>query len=242
MTRGSVNRKVTTRSSVRHLIHLRTRKVRWVTPAPSITRVRSRSIGPLPRWSNNETPPPSRTGTRSMWISSRSPARRHCCTMLAAPTPTPLSPATACACARAHSRPSVTNLNDLGVLPLGAGPVPGGGLRAPQHDHVLVVAHDVVDLRRRLGRLALAAEVLQHLGLALIGPGPLAVAAHMPDHIVRQELIHSGHVAPLKGREAFPDEGDVGMLVMGHGDSFSQAAPWPGRRGVYLGLLPTRIR
>src|SRR5215218_1849469 len=95
MTRGSVNRKVTTRSSVRHLIHLRTRKVRWVTPAPSITLVRSRSIGPVPRWSNNETPPPSRTGTRSRWISSRSPALMHCCTMLAAPTPTSLSPATA---------------------------------------------------------------------------------------------------------------------------------------------------
>src|SRR5689334_8174046 len=54
---------------------------------------------------------PSRTGTRSMWISSRSPARMHCCTMLAAPTPTSLSPATACACSRALTSPSVTNLN-----------------------------------------------------------------------------------------------------------------------------------
>src|ERR671939_472799 len=50
-------------------LHLRTRKVRWVTPAPSITRVRSRSSGPVPRWSNKLTPPPSKTGTRSRWIS-----------------------------------------------------------------------------------------------------------------------------------------------------------------------------
>src|SRR5215212_2428565 len=90
---------------------LTTRKVRCVTPAPSITLVRSRSIGPVPRWSNKLTPPPSRTGTRSMWISSRSPARMHCCTMLAAPTPTSLSPATAWACSRALSRPSVTKVN-----------------------------------------------------------------------------------------------------------------------------------
>jgi hypothetical protein len=38
------------------------RKVRWVTPAPPITRVRPRSIGPVPRWSNNETPPPEQDG------------------------------------------------------------------------------------------------------------------------------------------------------------------------------------
>ena len=50
-----------------------TRNVRCVTPAPSITRVLSRSIGPLPRWSNSPTPPPSTTGTTSRCISSSSP-------------------------------------------------------------------------------------------------------------------------------------------------------------------------
>jgi hypothetical protein len=68
-----------TRSGV---LHFMTRKVRCVTPAPSITLVLSRSIGPVPRWSNNETPPPSRTCTRSRCISSRSPALMQCCTML----------------------------------------------------------------------------------------------------------------------------------------------------------------
>ena len=67
-TRRSLNRKVTTRSGV---LHFTTRKVRWVTPAPSMTLVRSRLTGPVPRWSNKLTPPPSRTGTRSMWIGLR---------------------------------------------------------------------------------------------------------------------------------------------------------------------------
>jgi len=51
-----------------------TRNVRWVTPAPSITRVLSSSIGPVPRRSNSPMPPPSTTGTISRCISSRSPA------------------------------------------------------------------------------------------------------------------------------------------------------------------------
>ena len=132
----------------------------------------------------------------------------------------------------------IADVEDL-VLPLGAGPILGGRLRAAQHDNVVVVAQDVVDLHCRLGGLGLAAEVLQHLGLALIGSGPLAVATDVPDHVVGQVLIHPGGVAPLHGREAFGD-GDVGMLVVGHG--VLRRRPWPGRRGVYLGLLPTRIR
>jgi Transposase, Mutator family len=128
----------------------------------------------------------------------------------------------------------------LGVLPLGAGAVAGGGLGAPQHDHVVVVAQDVVDLRRRLGRLGLVAEVLQHLGLALIGSGPLAVAADVPDHVVGQVLVHPGGVAPLERLEAFPDDGDVGMLVVGHGDSFRRrpltwtagSLPWSAIGGI----------
>ena len=47
-----------------------------------------------------------------------------------------------------RSRPSpdlgrlpIPDVEDLGVLPLGAGPVPGGGFRASQDDHVLVVAY-----------------------------------------------------------------------------------------------------
>src|SRR5215204_6882612 len=36
-----------------------------------------------------------------------------------------------------RSRLPIAEMEDLGVLPLGAGPVPGGGPRAPQHDHVL---------------------------------------------------------------------------------------------------------
>jgi hypothetical protein len=53
-----------------------------------------------------------------------------------------------------------------------------------------------VDLHRwrAVGCLGLAAEVLQHLGLALIGPGPFAVAAHVPDHIVGRVLVHPGGV------------------------------------------------
>src|SRR5215218_7319536 len=51
--------------------------VRCVTPAPSSIRVLSSSIGSVPRWSNNRTPSPSRTGTRSTCISSRSPALLH---------------------------------------------------------------------------------------------------------------------------------------------------------------------
>src|SRR3712207_3951228 len=96
---------------VRLVLHFTTRKVRCVTPAPSITRVLSSSIGSVPRWSNNRTPSPSRMGTKSTCISSRSPALMHCCTMLAPTTPTSLSPATALACSRALSRPPVTNVN-----------------------------------------------------------------------------------------------------------------------------------
>src|SRR5829696_2998965 len=96
---------------VRLLTHFTTRKVRCVTPAPSITRVLSSSIGSVPRWSNNLTPSPSRTGTRSTCISSRSPTLMHCCAILAAPTATFLSAATALACSTALSTPSVTNVN-----------------------------------------------------------------------------------------------------------------------------------
>src|SRR3954464_8523901 len=89
--------------------HFTTRKVRWVTPAPSITRVLSSSTGSA-LWSNNRTPSPRRTGTRSRCISSRSPDLMHCCTKFAPITPTSLSPAAAFACATALSRPSVTNV------------------------------------------------------------------------------------------------------------------------------------
>jgi hypothetical protein len=91
--------------------HFTTRNVRCVTPAPSITRVLSSSIGSA-LWSNNRTPSPSRTGTRSRCISSRSPDLMHCCTRFAPITPTSLSPAAAFACATALSRPSVTNVKD----------------------------------------------------------------------------------------------------------------------------------
>src|SRR3712207_3172353 len=93
------------------ILHFTTRKVRCVTPAPSIIRVLSSSIVSVPRWSNNRTPSPSRTGTRPRRISSRSPALMHRCTRLAPTTPTSLSPATAFACSTALSRPSVTNVN-----------------------------------------------------------------------------------------------------------------------------------
>src|SRR5215211_5560998 len=96
---------------IRLVPHFTTRKVRCVTPAPSITRVLSSSIGSGLRWSNNRTPSPSRTGTRSKCISSSTPALMYCCTRLAPTTPTSLSPAIAFACARALWRPSVTNVN-----------------------------------------------------------------------------------------------------------------------------------
>ena len=93
------------------LNYFTTRKVRCVTPGASITLVLSSPMGSVPRCSNNRTPPPSRTGTRSTCISSRSPALMHCCMRLAPTTPTSLSPATAFACSMALSRPSVTNVN-----------------------------------------------------------------------------------------------------------------------------------
>jgi hypothetical protein len=71
-----------------------TRNPRCVTPGASITRMLSSSIGSEPRWSNNRTPLPSRTGATSTYISSSSPALRHCCMILAVQTTTSLSPAT----------------------------------------------------------------------------------------------------------------------------------------------------
>src|SRR3712207_7672220 len=56
--------------------YLTTRNVRCVTPAPSTTFVRSSSMGTFPRCSNRRTPSPSRTGTRSTCITSRSPDLR----------------------------------------------------------------------------------------------------------------------------------------------------------------------
>jgi hypothetical protein len=38
----------------------------------------------------------------------------------------------------------------------------------------------------------------------------------MPDDIVGEMFVHPRHIAPAKGVEAFPDHGDVGVLVMGH--------------------------
>ncbi len=93
------------------LAYLITRKVRWVTPGASITLVLSSPMGSVPRCSNNRTPPPSRTGTRSTCISSRSPALMHCWAILAAPTATFLSLATALACSTALSTPPVTKVN-----------------------------------------------------------------------------------------------------------------------------------
>src|ERR671931_115603 len=52
-------------------------------------------------------------------------------------------------------------------------------------------------------------------------------------------LVHPARVAPLHGLEALPDQGDVGMLVVGHDDSFRR---WPLdlSAGVYRGRYPVR--
>jgi hypothetical protein len=62
--------------------YFKTRNRRCMTPGDSITLVLSSSIF-MPRWSNKRIPPPSRIGTRSICISSRSPARRHCWAVVA---------------------------------------------------------------------------------------------------------------------------------------------------------------
>jgi hypothetical protein len=92
---------------------------------------------------------------------------------------------------------------------------------------MIVVAQDVVDVHRGwpAGGLRLAGEVLQHLRLALVGPGPLAVATDVPDDIVGQVLVHPGSVASLHRLEALPDDGDVGMLVPGHDRFLSAGGP-----------------
>src|SRR6266567_6011754 len=86
------------------------RYVRWVTPGPSLTCGSSSAMGANLRFSNKRTPSPSRNGTRSMWISSSSPALRHCCTIVAEATTTDFSPAIIFACSIALSTPSVTNV------------------------------------------------------------------------------------------------------------------------------------
>ncbi len=93
------------------LAYLTTRNRRWVTPVASITRVHSSSIGSMPRYSNSRTPRPSRTGTRSIFISSSSPALRYCCAIFAPATKTFRSLATFMAFSIALSTPSVTKVN-----------------------------------------------------------------------------------------------------------------------------------
>src|ERR1700730_8886881 len=70
----------------------------------------SRATGAPLRCSNKRTPSPSRNGTRSMWISSSSPAVRHCCAIVAEATTTFLRPAITFACSIALWRPSVTKV------------------------------------------------------------------------------------------------------------------------------------
>jgi hypothetical protein len=104
-------------------------------------------------------------------------------------------------------RLAVPDVEDLGVPPLGAGPVPGGDLRASKDDHVVVVAHDVVDLRRRLGRLALAHLLLpptcQTTSSGLLEGGPVPVghaAEQQPDlsaDLADQPLVQNLRYCPL---------------------------------------------
>src|SRR4051794_12560668 len=68
-----------------------------------------RTTGVSARWSNNRTPVPSNTAARSIWISSSSPASRHCWIVSAPCTPTDFEPAADFAWATALSMPSVTN-------------------------------------------------------------------------------------------------------------------------------------
>src|SRR5712692_5869428 len=96
--------------SRRAVCYLTMRYVRWVTPLPALTYGLSSSTGVVLRCSNKRTPSPSRTGTRSMWISSSSPALRHCCTIVAEATTTFLTPAITFACSIALWTPSVTKV------------------------------------------------------------------------------------------------------------------------------------
>src|SRR5215218_5372837 len=74
--------------------------------------------------------------------------------------------------------------------------------------------------------------------LALVGPGPLTVAADVPDHIVGQALVHPGGVAPLHILEALPDVVTLGCSWWVMAAFLSQGGSVPGRRGVDLGLRP----
>ena len=90
----------------------------------------------------------------------------------------------------------------------------------------------VVDVHRRrsCGRLGLAGEELQHLRLALIGPGPLAVTTDVPDHRRRPlGLVGGQSTWAAAGTTHRPD----GLTEVAPGSA--AAVRWPG-------LAPTRCR
>lgn len=87
---------------------VRLRLAYWVAPTPGITVGLPRTAGVPARRSKSRTPEPRRTGTMSRWISSRSPAFRHCWMVSAPWTPTDFPAAAVLAWFTALSIPSVT--------------------------------------------------------------------------------------------------------------------------------------
>jgi hypothetical protein len=88
-------------------------------------------------------------------------------------------------------------------------------------DHVVVIAENVVNVNAGRGahRLALAGEEFQHISLAPVGTGPLAVAPNVPDDVVGEVFVHPCHGVALERRETRLDELDIRMRLV------SQALP-----------------
>src|SRR4029453_3599046 len=164
------------------------------------------------RCSNSRTPAPSNTAARSTWISSSSPASRHCWIVWAPCTPTDFGPAADFARATALSMPSVTNWTvEPGRGPpsgpwwvtqkrppraVGApeGAPPGGNGAAPSCQAPQVVGARRRDMERhagcraRCGDLDVAREVpIENFG------DPVVRVGDVPGERHRHDCAHLGH-------------------------------------------------
>src|SRR5918994_2048253 len=193
-----------------------TRYARCVTPSVSVSPVCSSSIRCGSR-SNRLRPPPSRTLTRWIRISSTRPAARNCWSTLAPMSPMPLSPATSWAFASALSIPSVTKVNTGSALVVTHRPPtkhgttsPNGPLPPPGLDRVVVTsaAHDhrarfldqvavhPLEHRRVVERPVVESHpvLAQPLLGVVVGRRDVAVQrhAHVDDHVAHLRRLLSG--------------------------------------------------